>query len=162
MLLNKIENKKGNINKTDYISFSTNRKGESKKWEKIFATYNQQYTNTEHVQHLKKQFKKQNNLTKYKKRYFLEAGLWVPNTNKKKRSTFSEIKEKQIKTIVRSQLNHLIVGKNPEKSEKAMAIAYNNLNFFQTVCKQFGIMYTFKKCAYTKAQLFSSYIYMFV
>jgi len=57
-------------------------------------------------------------LTKYKKRYFLEAGIWVPNTNKNKRSVFSEIKEKQIKTITRSQLNHLIVEKTLKSLKK--------------------------------------------
>ena len=53
----------------------------------------------------------QNNLTKHKKKYFLEAGIWVPNTNKNKGSAFSEIEGKQIKTIVRSQLNHLTAEK---------------------------------------------------
>lgn len=65
----------------------------------------------------------QNILTKYKNKYFPEAEIWIAYTNKKK-VNFSEIKEKQIKTVVRRQ-----------KTEKSESNQGNFLYFFQPICK---------------------------
>ena len=61
---------------------------------------------------------------------------------------------------MRNQFNHLI-GKKTDKSENSHGHCLQPIRMsFNQFVKQFGVIYTFKKCACIKVQLFSSYIYI--